>query len=205
MSYLLLGASRGLGLQFQKILQQKQISSKSYSRTLNAVDFTKASMWDELLLQFQKDQPEVLIYFAGGGPYGAFQKKDFKDHQWAFRLNFEFPAFLLHSLLKQPQDFSNVRQVCFVGSSIAESQPDANAASYAAAKHALKGLVTTVQRESPRFDLRLFSPGYMDTSLLPADAWPRQKDGLVASAEAVAADLWAWLQEPQFANGQRVL
>ncbi|MBK7960771.1 MAG: hypothetical protein IPK04_05925 [Bdellovibrionales bacterium] len=75
------------------------------------------------------------------------------------------------------------KQGIFIGSQIAERNPDINAASYTAAKHALLGIISTLQKEalegkdtkkaSLAHDLRLFSPGYMNTSLLPPTAWPR--------------------------------
>lgn len=205
MSYLLLGASRGLGFEFAQLLNSQELATKSYSRTINGMDFTKSERWVQYLEHFVTDNPQLLIYFAGGGPYGAFHQKEFKDHQWALRLNYEFPAYLLHSLLQHHKSFPQLRQVCFIGSAVAESKPDKYAASYSAGKHALKGLITSVQLENPPFDLRLFSPSYMDTAMLPPDAWPRQNPTAVKNPSEVAGELWAWLHQAQFANGQLVL
>jgi NAD(P)-dependent dehydrogenase (short-subunit alcohol dehydrogenase family) len=63
------------------------------------------------------------------------------------------------------------------------------ASSYAAAKHALKGLVTTVQAEaSLKFKTKLFSPGYILTDLLPAHSAPRLENK-AQPAESVASQL----------------
>ena len=78
-----------------------------------------------------------------------------------------------------------------MGSSVAEDKADPGAASYAAAKHALKGLLESVILEKPDLDVRLFSPGYMDTGMLPQNAWPRQQ-GLAEDPDAVARRLWQW-------------
>jgi short-subunit dehydrogenase len=200
--WLLFGASRGLGLQVAKILSQSNeteiliLSRKAPVENLGQakhlpLDLAEAGFLEKIenLHSFKATH---ILYFAGGGPFGDFEKKDFKDHQWSWRVSFEAAAFVLHWALKQQQ----LQQICFIGSKIAESQPDPGAASYCAAKHALKGLVESVQMElsskSSAVDLRLFSPGYMDTDLLPANAWPRQQN-LTEKPAAVAEKLVEWL------------
>ncbi len=50
-------------------------------------------------------------------------------------------------------------------------------------------------------DVRLFSPGYMDTLLLPTNAWPRQQAELVRPTEEISKILLDWIQNPDDANG----
>lgn len=197
-----LGASRGLGFELSKILLNYDVSLLLSSRkiqdwdlgkshSLLPADFTKSEDQDRILNALTEFQPHRLFYVAGGGPYGNFADKEWKDHVWAYQLNLLFPARLMFQLLKNGAQ-SDLKQMIFVGSSVAESKPDPKAASYSSAKHGLKGLVETLKLEYPKFDLRLFSPGYMDTDMLPANALPRQSEGLVAKSHEVAQTLWQW-------------
>lgn len=208
--WLLLGASRGLGRAFFEISTQENsnlglqlLTASRRAPSELHLDFTNSEKWAEYVEQFQKFSPTRIFYFAGGGPYGNYLQKNWKDHQWAFRLNFEFPAFLLN----QTPKIQSLKQITFVGSSIAESKPDPGAASYCAGKHALKGLVQSVQQElkdQNTLDLRLFSPGYMDTGMLPANAWPRQQADLVKAPKDIAMDLFKWVQAADDFGGHRL-
>lgn len=199
-----MGASRGLGAAFAEILSRKNISCSSFSRKLNGFDAHSQEKWSSWRDQWMDLGPTHIIYFAGGGPHGNFGSKEFKDHLWSFRVNFEFPAYLLHSILSS-NDCPQLQQICFIGSAIAEAAADPQAASYSAAKHALLGLISSVQQEEHgSLDLRLFSPSYMDTTLLPANAWPRQRPETVHSSLKVATALWNWLQDPTCANQHQV-
>lgn len=189
----LLGASRGLGQAVARRLQEMNVEVTCFSRSsLEAMDFSKEAEWPNFIDRLAKLNPDRLFYFAGGGPHGEYFKKEWKDHLWSLRVNFLFPAFLL----SQIAEFSSLKQVVFVGSAIAESEPDPQAASYAAGKAALKNLLLSihVEQKSPQLDLRLFSPGYMDTGLLPANAWPRRQPGLVKAPAAVADAFLEWVQ-----------
>lgn len=211
-TWVLLGASRGLGYGFLKKACATTLEVHNFSRRpprdgsnvkTHAVDFSDPAGWDQLATQIRELKPERVIYFAGGGPFGDYQNKNWKDHQWAWRVTFECPAFLLHSFLKNP---GSIKQFAVIGSSVAESHPDPRASSYSSAKHALKGLVSSVQAEgSSALDVRLFSPGYMDTEMLPAHAWPRQQPGLVKSPAEVAEMLWAWIHNADDVNKHFVL
>lgn len=207
--FLLLGASRGLGhAVHQKLasaIDPKNILQLS-RQSQPSIDFSKpehfAALWEEVL----RFGPTHLWYFAGGGPYGAYGSKAWRDHQWAYRVNFETPAQLLHAVFSSrqlstaSQALPGLQQMIVVGSAVAGQQPDPLAASYSAAKHALHGLITSIQTENVQgvsksqneLDLRLFSPGYMDTALLPASAEPRQKPGLVMDVQSVADQFLDW-------------
>jgi short-subunit dehydrogenase len=203
----ILGASRGLGRALKVELSQIMGSSAQFflaARSLAnlatirgsddivfAADFTRADDQEKLLGALVEFQPELIFSVAGGGPFGRYEQKKFKDHQWAFELNFLWPARLLHETLKDPAKFKELNQILFVGSAIAGQKPDPMASSYAAAKHALRGLITSVQAEKPRLSVQIYEPGYIDTDLLPAGAWPRQH-GLAKSAQDEARALWQW-------------
>ena len=200
--FILLGASRGLGWATYKALQKKFSSGEfllisrkiltreneiSASTRCLAYDFSTGIAPNEFIEQLLKFEPTALIYFAGGGPFGAYQDKKWSDHLWALNVNFLFPAQLLHSLMRG--NAPSLKQVVCIGSKIAEDKSDPGAASYCAGKHALKGLISTLQRENKSpFEIKLFSPGYIQTDMLPPQSWPR-KEGLAATAENVALEL----------------
>ena len=189
-----LGASRGLGLEVFNIAKQKLGAEQvqGFARTMGAnghiADLSKVEAQDFVIQRLKAFSPTKIFYCAGGGPFGKYENKQWKDHLWTFQVNFLFPARVLHWVLAE----SPVKQFVCVGSAIAESSPDPNAASYAASKHALRGLISSVIAESPEKDVRLFSPGYMDTPLLPPNAWPRHSGRPLALAAEVAQRLWQW-------------
>ena len=137
-------------------------------------DFSKNNVDEIFFKQIIDFNPTEIIYCAGGGPYGIFENKKWSDHQWAMDVNFLYPAKLIHQILNVKSEFKNLKSITCVGSDIAENKPDSFASSYAAGKHALRGLITTLQVEnSTPIHIKLFSPGYMQTDLLPANSQPR--------------------------------
>ena len=149
-------------------------------------DFSREDGQIQAFHRLELFHPERIFYFAGGGPYGAFEKKAWKDHVWAWTVTFLFAARVVHWAMQH-----DVEQVVLIGSAISESKGDPKAASYSSAKHALLGLVRSIHLENPAFDLRVFSPGYMDTDLLPAHAPPRHSEEM-QSPEEVVEVLWKW-------------
>ena len=210
----LLGASRGLGWAVYTQLAEKNkdtsffLSSRKISEKIKFVsnntiikpqDFSKVPLQTGFLEDLQDFKPTHLIYMAGGGPYGAYASKKWSDHVWALNTSFMYPAELIHTILSHPHTWESLVQVICVGSAIAEAKADPYAASYAAAKHALKGLISTLQQEgSGKPELHLFSPGYMQTELLPQSSWPRQQ-GLAEDVMLVASRLIALIEK----NNQR--
>lgn len=198
LSWLLVGASRGLGAEFAAVLKRQQPSAQItvVSRKAPALqdakwlqaDISKASEQDRVIEHVQQNEFENVVYFAGGGPYGPLQNREWKDHQWALEVTFLFAARLTHALLKQS---SPPKSLTFIGSSVAESAGDAGASSYSAAKWALKGFFESLILEQSAIELRLFSPGYMDTGLLPRAAFPREKT--IWNPKLVAEDLFEFL------------
>ncbi len=216
----LLGCSRGLGGAFIDLLvrQRPQDSACCWARHWSSADdesqpYTQPG-WHFLQADFANvvDQARVLselsrlpvdrlIYFAGGGPFGLYEKKAWKDHHWALQVSLVFPSRLLHHTLAE----KGVRQCVFIGSSIAEAAPDPLASSYAAAKHGLRGLITSVQEENLQrpeaVDVRLFSPGYMNTKLLPLNAKLRLSDaGALWEPQVVASRLLEFCLSPAGRN-----
>lgn len=199
--FCLLGASRGLGWGTYLALSQKYpeaefllVSRKIAARLtelksktqIQTFDFSKTAA-EELIPSIQKFQPSEVIYFAGGGPFANYFESSWDSHLWSLKVTFLFPAEFILKLGQtkghQPQS------ITVIGSSIAESSPDPMAASYCAAKHALKGLISTLQKEnSCQIQIKMFSPGYIATDLLPKNSAPRM-DGRAQSVETVASEL----------------
>ncbi|MGE3683995.1 MAG: SDR family NAD(P)-dependent oxidoreductase [Bdellovibrionales bacterium] len=195
------GASRGLGAELTKYACHVDYPVVGWGRKegplsllrdryplfeYRLADLASSEGQDQALNYLLTETYNKVFLVAGGGPYGPFQDHDFKDHLWAWDLTFLFPARVIHALMGAKR----LEQLILVGSSVAESEPDPGAASYCAAKHALRGLFTSIHRECPQWDLRLFSPGYMDTELLPKNAAVRKKG--VYSTALLARELWTW-------------
>lgn len=202
---LILGASRGLGraLAIEATVNLSAVVGVSRKENLLQAMAAEQPLFTFLVADFAKteDQNRVLEYLraqrfdkiflvAGGGPYGLFHQRAMRDHLWAWETSFVFHAKVLHLLASLRRG----EQTIVVGSSVAEDKPDPHAASYCAAKHALKGLTLSLRAENPDWDLRLFSPGYMDTDLLPKNAAVRNEG--IHNASQVAEDLWRWSLTP---------
>jgi short-subunit dehydrogenase len=210
-----LGCSRGLGrsvaVEYSRqnpdihslLVSRKKESLEDLSEALEvsshiyACDFSRAVEVDELIEELDKLQPHKIFYFAGGGPYGLFGEKKWSDHQWAFEVSFLTPARLIHHFLKSPK---NLSQFVVVGSTIADDKADPMAASYASGKHALKGLVDSINSEGSDLDLRIFRPGYMDTSMLPPQAQPRLNGAPLLDPEEAAKSFVNWVLDSSAAK-----
>lgn len=198
---LILGASRGLGRELAKeILRggEKVVGvarkgdrldqlAKEFPNFLPVVaDFSKPKGQADVLALLTQQKFARVFYCAGGGPYGSYHQRDWLSHQWALDVTFTMAARILLQLSadKQPP------QTVLIGSAVAESEPDPGAASYCAAKHALRGLYESLKVEYPDWDLRLYSPGYMDTDMIPPNAAVRNRR--LHSPVDVAKELWLW-------------
>lgn len=199
------GASRGLGGALARVACESGAAVKGWARdrsrlqtmssqypgfTFGVADLSReegqlAAVTDALEYGYDR-----AICVLGGGPFGHFHVRPWGAHVWATQVSYLFQARLIHAMASAPARVPLI----VVGSSVAERAADPCAASYCAAKHALLGLVQSVQRENPDWDLRLFSPGYMDTDMLPWNAAVRQKG--VYDPLVVARDLWSWGDAP---------
>ena len=194
----ILGASSGLGLEIAKLYSEESSLFLSARKTKNIklkgdhfyfdCDFTK--QFAQLLVFLKSFNPEVVIYCAGGGPYGKFKDKELKDHEWSLAVNFLAPQKLIHSCLND----GDIKKLALVGSAVAEDLGDINASSYAAGKHALVGLHKSIILEEPEFDLRLFSPGYMNTKMLPKSAPVRKTKNILEPLD-VAMRFKSWFED----------
>lgn len=208
----ILGASRGLGAELVKTLKADGGVSSFFlasrkiepfkSATIHQIscDFTKSEDQAKLFEALKTFSPTLLLYVAGGGPYGEFLTKSWRDHAWAFELNLLFPAKLLHFA---GSNLENLKEALFIGSDIAEAKADPRAASYSASKHGLKGLLMSIAEEKPQIKVRLYSPGYMDTSMLPPNAKARQSGQVIHKPAAVAQDIVQWLKSGDTASHRK--
>ncbi len=187
-----LGASRGLGLAVVNRLKgENEIFCVSRKSPEFKLDFSKPDGQRRVLDLISEKKPERVFYFAGGGPFGEFHLKEWKDHQWALEVNFLFPARLLHAVLAAS---AGVKQIVFVGSLIAENKAHPFGASYGAGKSALRALIDSINKEARQsVDIRLFSPGYMDTEMLPKNAYPRREGLRLLSPDFVAEKFCDWV------------
>lgn len=220
MKIAILGASRGLGAELsvlcaqtpevkgtllisrkQENLAQLKLRLAPWNEDDNRTrfeifpsDFSREQEQERSLQALKRFSPTHVFYMAGGGPYGTFDSKEWKDHMWAYQVNLLFPARLALWALQWKNQHSEFKQLMYIGSSVAENQADPMAASYASAKSGLLGLYRSLIAEGHKLDIRLFSPGYMDTELLPKGAKPRQQSGKLWLPEVVASKLWHWSQ-----------
>jgi NAD(P)-dependent dehydrogenase (short-subunit alcohol dehydrogenase family) len=201
-----IGASRGLGAAVVRKLRVINSEARilKFSRTPpeDIADWVKADISHPedqrmVVAKLLEWKPSLVICTLGGGPYGYFGGKNWESHLWGFQVSLLFPARLLHMAM-QSEVSGFLRQMVVVGSSVAEDQPDAKAASYASAKHGLFGLWRTLRAEPQNgLDLRLYSPGYMDTTMIPAGSLVRHRT--LWNPQAVADDLIQWLDSgPRF-------
>lgn len=203
---LILGASRGLGRALALRIAADGAGVTGFARKehllaklkrecpgfeFQVADFSKPEGQQKVLDFITAGQLSRVFIMAGGGPYGLFHERSFKDHRWSFETSFIFPACVLHALAQS----NHPPQTIIIGSSVAENAPDPRAASYCAAKHALRGLFLSVRQEYPHWDLRLFSPGYMDTDLVPKNAAVRNERELYNPTQ-IADELWRWTLTP---------
>ena len=197
----LLGASRGLGKTFLKLIDRKQnlekllfISRKEALMKALSKELQTPHLYEVCDLSqnapletLKRFSPHKIFYFAGGGPFGPFSKKEFKDHMWAWHVNFLTPAKILHHFLE-----TDLQQMVILGSHVAETGGDLYSASYTSAKKALLCLCESIMKEKPKLDLRVYSPSYMNTDLLPKNSKPRKDRQPLLEPEDVALDLLRW-------------
>ena len=184
-------------MDYSLLVARSQGALESLSETIESphkilmMNFAKPDCLGKLMDELAIHKIKRVFYFAAGGPHGLFAKKEWKDHLWSLQVSFLTPSELFHGILSR-DDLSCVEQIIFVGSLIADSSPDPLAASYASAKHGLKGLVESVQREGVERDVRFFRPGYMNTDLLPKNALPRTQGKLLLDPDQVAQQFMDW-------------
>ncbi|MCB9073273.1 MAG: SDR family oxidoreductase [Bdellovibrionaceae bacterium] len=197
-----IGGRRGLGKAIVDTWGEMQpqdvccvTSRKADPRVQFVCDLSRQDQVGELLDKMDQEKPERVFCVAGAGPYGSYLKKEWKDHDWALQVSLLSPLRITHHCLRA--DYC--QQIILVGSSVAESSPDPQASSYSAAKHGLKGFVASVRGEElGGKDLRLFSPPYMDTDMLPVNAAAREAHTIYSPVD-VGREFVHWALDPQAA------
>lgn len=185
---LILGGSKGFG----RAISGHLVNSKELSRSsrVESVDFSRPESLSKIIRHMDDYSPEFIFYVAGGGVHGEYFSKPMHSHRWTFEVNFfrpiEIADYLKHT------GFQGI--FVYIGSSIAERSDSKNSISYAESKKlALKTLLSLDESE---LKVRVFSPPYMDTALLPKKAWPRlETPDLVLNPKKVAKVLLNWLSE----------
>lgn len=195
----IIGGRRGLGKhikdEWKRLRPEDTILTSSRSPGADFIcDFSNDESVSRLLSELDKEKPSRLFCIPGGGPYGDFAKKEWKDHSWGLSVTLLSPMRIAHHALRAPY----CEQIILVGSSIAEDSADKYAASYAAAKHGLKGFVRSLVLEEKDTDIRLFSPGYMSTDMLPQGA-ALKLGKVVSEPQAVALAFVEWALSPKAA------
>ena len=203
--FAIIGATRGLGRAVFEALAASGQSGLLVARNATELekmaalnegwsyikaDMTKPEARGEIMQAISSMDLVSVIYCSGGGPHGDFYTKNWKDHRWAIELNFAAPAELLHFLGSKNKTAQH--QFVYVGSAIAEGTDETEGASYVASKRAMVGLLGSLRGRDPLLDLRLFSPGYMNTDLLPKGAGPRKTGNKILDPKVVAKELISW-------------
>jgi short-subunit dehydrogenase len=220
---LIFGASRGLGravalyspVHFDRLTEIHLVSRKIQNLqgvaneikiqgfrgeiVLTPLDLTLDNAQIQACGLFKGCSYDLVIYCAGGGPHGEFGKKEWKDHKWAMELNLLAPARLLHSWIHKMSVTNKASKFIAVGSRVAENSPDPLAASYSSGKSGLHGLLNSLQAEleNKPYKAWLFSPGYMDTEMLPSTAKVRHDGSKLMSSDAAAQALLRWSKKDE--------
>jgi short-subunit dehydrogenase len=189
---LVLGGSRGLGKSLCQVLSKNKEECLALSRSTDLkLDLTQSDAMNIFKSSVQENNFSHVFYVAGGGPHGPFFDKPLHSHKWAFELNYFKPVEIAHYL--KSISFKGV--FVFIGSAIAENRTSSKSLSYSLSKRAsVKTLLSLSEEE---LKVRVFSPPYMNTSLLPLKAWPRlENPELVIEPNKVAEVLIEWLHDP---------
>ena len=186
LSAVILGASRGLGHSISRLVSEESVL---ISRTQNVkVDLSKPESLKLIKSIVDESNVDCIIYCVGGGPHGDFFTKPFHSHRWAYEVNF-FRPIELASYLKS-RKYKGL--FVYIGSAIAERSSSLKSLSYSDSKK--MSLKTLMSIDESDLRVRVFSPPYMDTGLLPKNSWPRiEHPELVLDPDEVAKTLKDWI------------
>jgi short-subunit dehydrogenase len=193
-----LGGSRGLGkacinefigLGYKKVLNISRAPLQLEGIENVTLDLASPESAKQVLKCLEDRDIGLVLYSAGGGPYKKFFKHSWSAHEWALRLNQLTPAEILHGL--GAGGYSGL--FAYVGSAIADSPGgDPNGPSYGAGKAGMGNLIRSLSKSGNQNCL-LFSPGYMDTEMVPVNAAVRQSPESLLPVDRTASVLCHWL------------
>lgn len=183
---LILGGSKGLGKSIAKFFKFPIRVSRQSDLS---IDFSTTDAVSKIMRLVEVEKPKVIFYSAGGGPHGDFFSKNMESHMWAYHVNHFTPIALAYELIKIKYD----GVFLYVGSAIAERSNSEQSLSYAFSKKmSVKTLLSIPEKT---LKIRVFSPPYMNTGLLPPKAWPRvETPKLVVEPDLVAKKMMSWLE-----------
>jgi len=186
---LILGGSKGLGKSIKELIGEKNVLSVSRSDEVS-LDFSKKESSQKIERIINENSFDKIVYSAGGGPHGNYFDKKPDSHRWAYEVNFLRPIEVAYFL--KGINYQGV--FVYIGSAIAERSNSSMSLSYSLSKKsALKTLLAITEKE---LKVRVFSPPYMNTGLLPKNSWPRiETPQLVLEPHDVAKVLIDWLAE----------
>lgn len=193
------GGSGGLGQALAKELllfkSESHLKAYNFSRRPSNFDYdikcdlskTKESL-EIFKKQFEELNPTAIFFLAGGGPFGSFVDKEFKDHEWALNVNFITPLAMIHHA--QLVSKVSLTLIC-IGSQISETKAHKNGLAYGAAKSAMSASVRTLQSECDPEEMafHLYRLGYMDTPMLTKNSVPRANNETLLNPKGVVGQI----------------
>ena len=184
--FLVLGGSKGLG---QAIANQLGEGGIVVSRSKGVeIDLSESKSFSRVKSLITNNSFETIIYCAGGGPHGEFFSKPLHAHKWAFEVNFLRPIEIAYYL----KSINYKGLFIYIGSAIAERSSSLKSLSYSNSKKMALKVLLSLKEEELR--VRVFSPPYMNTDLLPLKSWPRlEASELVLEPKQVAQTLLNWM------------
>ena len=114
--------------------------------------------------------PDIVVHNAGGAPpHGDFARAPVTTIDATLRLNLRAPMLLTHHLLPELRR-AREPAIVFIAS-IAGMSGSAGAAAYSAAKFGIRGFAQSLFEEVRELGIRVsvISPGFVDTTLIPAN------------------------------------
>lgn len=183
---LILGGSKGLGKTIKDEFGDKALSVSRSDEV--KVDLSKPESLETLKEIIDATSFDVIFYCAGGGPHGDYFSKPSHAHEWAYQVNFFRPTEIAHYL----KSISFKGLFVYIGSAIAERSVSKKSLSYSMSKKS--SLFTLLLMPEQDLKVRVFSPPYMNTALLPKNSWPRvEASELVLETKEVADELLSWI------------
>ncbi len=181
---LITGASRGIGLEIVKSLEQ-EYHVINISRSLGALkelniehielDLSDSNNFSKLENILKNKKIDVLINNAGGGAHSKIQNVSIEKMQEAINLNLN-TAIILTKIVSKDMIKNKSGQIINIASIHALSG-NANSSLYSAAKFGLRGFSESIYSELKKHSIKVTTiyPDLVDTALLPKSFKGRDK------------------------------